>query len=57
MDMMPQVICAIITGRCADPDFAETSICTIISEPLTASLIIPNNLKVPTHPEPSPSPK
>ncbi len=27
------------------------------SPPLTASLILPNNLKVPTHPEPSPSPK
>ena len=37
MDMMPQVICAIITGRCANSYFGDYSINTIIDEAISGA--------------------
>ena len=39
-----RTICAIISGRCANPDFADTSISTIVSEALRGSDILLNEL-------------
>ena len=40
-----RTICAIITGRCSSPDYAETSISTIIDEALRGSTLLLNELK------------
>ena len=40
-----RTICAIITGRCSSPDYADTSISTIIDEALRGSGLLLNELK------------